>query len=344
VSGVTQQWLCTIPLDYFPDTVRDQFDAIAGRLAWTGPSPIPHGDLHRMLGNVDGVLVWPPDRLDAEFLASAPQLRVISTVGTGVDHIDLAVATSRGILVCHTPGLNVETVADHTLAVMLAVVRRLAEQGRLQRDGQFLEVHRRPVFGRSLTGSTLGLIGLGAIGAAVARRARSFAMPVLYASRSRKRDLEAELGLEWATLDDLLRQADIVSLHAALTPETYGLIGERELAMMQPRAVLVNTARGPLVDTDALVTALRSGHLLGAGLDVTDPEPLPIDHPLFSLPNVVLTPHTGYASDQTRAAMTGAAIANLADALAGRRPRFLANPAVWTSEAGTDDHSASGVD
>src|SRR5215213_9557442 len=333
MSGVAQQWLCTVPLDYFPDTVRDQFDTIAGRLVWTGPSPIPRADLHRMLGNVDGVLVWPPDRLDAEFLASAPRLRVISTVGTGVDHIDLAAATARGIIVCHTPGLNVETVADHTFALMLAAARRLAEQRQLQRDGQSLEVHRRPVFGRSLTGATLGLIGLGAIGAAVARRAGGFAMPVLYASRSRKPELEAELGLEWTTLDTLLRKSDIVSLHAALTPETRGLIGERELAMMQPGAVLVNTARGPLVDTDALVTALRSGHLLGAGLDVTNPEPLPIEHPLFTLPNAVLTPHTGYASDQTRAAMTGTAIANLADAFAGRRPRFLANPAVWMSDA-----------
>jgi glyoxylate reductase len=259
-------------------------------------------------------------------------LRVISTIGTGVDHIDLAAATARGIPVCHTPGLNIDAVADHTFALMLAAARRLAEQGRLQREGRSLEVHRRAVFGLTLAGSTLGLVGLGAIGAAVARRARGFGMRVVYASRSRKPDLEAELGLEWMALEDLLRRSDVVSLHAALTPETRGLIGERELALMRPRAVLVNTARGPLVDTAALVAALGSGLLLGAGLDVTDPEPLPVGHPLFELPNAVLTPHTGYASDRTLAAMTGTAIMNLADGLASRRPRSLANPAAWTRD------------
>ncbi len=333
MSAHAQRWLCTVPADYFPDTVRGEIDAIAGRIAWTGSSPIPRGDVLRLLADADGVLVWPPDRVDTEFLAAATRLRVVSSVGTGVDHIDLAAATARGIPVCHTPGLNVDAVADHTFALMLAVARRLAEQGRLQRDGRSLEVHRRAVFGRALAGSTLGLVGLGAIGAAVARRARGFGMRVLYASRSRKPDLEAELRLEWMALDDLLRQADVVSLHAALTPETRGLIGERELALMRPRAVLVNTARGPLVDTAALVAALGGGHLLGAGLDVTDPEPLPVGHPLFDVPNAVLTPHTGYASDRTLAAMTGTAVANLADGLAGRRPRYLANPAAWNPDA-----------
>jgi glyoxylate reductase len=266
--------------------------------------------------------------------AAGPRLRVVSSVGTGLDHIDLAASTARGIPVCHTPGLNVDAVADHTFALMLAVARRLAEQGRMQREGQFLEVHRRAVFGRSLAGSTLGLVGPGAIGAAVARRARGFDMRVVYASRSRKPDLEAELGLEWLALADLLRQADVVSLHAALTPQTRGLIGARELALMRPRAVLVNTARGPLIDTAALVAALGAGRLLGAGLDVTDPEPLPAGHPLYDLPNATTSPHTGYASDQTLAAMTGTAIANLVDGLAGRRPRFLANPATWDGNGG----------
>lgn len=333
MTGDAQRWLCTVPTDYFPDGVRDQFDAIAGRIAWTGPSLMPRDAQLRLLSDVDGVLVWPLDRLDVEFLAAAPRLRAISSIGTGVDHIDLAAASARSIPVCHTPGLNVDAVADHTMALMLAVARRLAEQGRMQREGQTLEVHRRAVFGRSISGSTLGLIGLGAIGAAVARRARGFGMRVIYTSRSRKPDLEGDLGLEWAALDDLLPRADIISLHAALTPETRGLIGERELALMQPQAVLVNTARGPLVDTDALVSALRNGHLLGAGLDVADPEPLPFGHPLFDLPNAVLTPHTGYASDQTLIAMTGTALANLADGLAGRRPRFLANPTVCPAGA-----------
>jgi glyoxylate reductase len=288
----------------------------------------------RLLRDADGVLVWPPDRVDAAFLAAAPRLRVISTIGTGLDHIDLAAATHRGILVCHTPGLNVEAVADHAVALMLAVARRLGEQGRLQRDGQFLQVHQRAIFGRALAGATLGVVGLGAIGAAVARRARGFAMPVLYTSRSRKRALEAELGLVWTDLDDLLRRADVVSVHAGLTPETRGLIGARELDLMPAQAVLINTARGALIDTAALVAALQSGHLLGAGLDVTDPEPLPVAHPLFALPNVVLTPHIGYASDQTHVAMTSAALTNLAEALAGRRPPGLANSALWPDETG----------
>ena len=325
--------LCTIAVGFFPDGVREQLEAIPGMRVWSGSSRIGRDDLRRLLGEVDGILVSPLDRLDAELLAGAPQLRVISSVGTGLDHIDLAAATARGILVCHTPGLNVEAVADHTWALLLAAARRLPEQEHLLREGRYLEAHQRPVFGRSLTGATLGLIGVGAIGAAVARRARGFAMPLLYTSRTRKPDLEMELGLAWVALDDLLRRSDIVSLHAALTPETRGMIGARALALMKPQAVLVNTARGPLVDTDALVTALERGHLLGAGLDVTDPEPLPVGHPLFALPNVILTPHTGYASDQTRAAMTGAAVANLVEGLAGRRPRFLANPEVWASDS-----------
>ena len=172
MSANLQRWLCTVPEDYFPESVWGAFDAIVGRVAWTDSSPILRGDVLRLLGDVGGVLVWPLDQVDAEFLAAAPRLRVISTIGTGVDHIDLAAATARGIPVCHTPGLNVDAVADHTFALMLAVARRLAEQGRLQREGRSLEVHRQAVFGRALTGSTLGLVGLGAIGAAVARRAR----------------------------------------------------------------------------------------------------------------------------------------------------------------------------
>src|SRR5262245_26757158 len=195
VPAEAPRWVCTIPQEFFPAPVQDQLATIPGRMAWDGPSPMPHADLRRLLGEVDGVLVWPLDRLEAEDLAAAPRLRVISTVGTGLDHVDLAAATARGILVCHTPGLNVEAVADHTWALLLAVARRIGEQGSLLRDGQFLEVHRRPVFGRSLAGATFGLIGLGAIGEAVARRAHGFGMQLLYTSRTRKPDLEAELGL-----------------------------------------------------------------------------------------------------------------------------------------------------
>ena len=319
--------LVTLPYpDPGPRLLREACDATV----WEDPLPLPRADLLRLLPEVEGVMATIFDRLDREALDRAPKLRAISCFGVGYDYVDVPAATERGIVVCNTPGVLAECVADHAFALLLAVGRRLAEHRAYAREGRLVEVQVTPaLYGREIGGATLGIIGLGAIGTGVARRARGFAMRVIYTGRTRKPEVEAETGAEWASLDDLLRQADYVSIHTALTPETRGLIGARELALMKPSVVLVNTARGPIVDTEALTAALRDGRLFGAGLDVTDPEPLPRDHPLLSLENALIAPHTGSAGVQTRARMSELAARNLIDALAGRRPRHLVNSEAW---------------
>jgi glyoxylate reductase len=202
----------------------------------------------------------------------------------------------------------------------MATARRVAQGDREARAGGWRTWSPTGYLGVDLFGATLGIVGLGEIGEAMARRARGFGMRLLYASRSRKPAVEAVLGVVWAELDELLRASDFVSLHVPLTPETRGMIGARELALMGPQSILVNTTRGQVVDQDALVAALRNGRLGGAGLDVTTPEPLPPDHPLFSFDNVVITPHIGSASMATRSRMARMAARNIIEVLAGRAP------------------------
>jgi glyoxylate reductase len=221
-------------------------------------------------------------------------------MAVGYDNIDVAAATERGILVTNTPGVLTETTADLAFALILGFARRLVEGERVVREGRW--PLWRPTFflGRDVHGATLGIVGLGAIGLAVARRARGFGMKVLYASRTRKPDAERELGLEWRSLEELLEQSDYVSLHIALTPETRGIIGREQFARMQPTAVLVNTARGGVVDQDALVEALQERRIGGAALDVFAVEPIAPDDPLLALDNVLVAPHIGSATIETR--------------------------------------------
>jgi glyoxylate reductase len=236
-----------------------------------GNDPMSREELLERASTMEGLLVDAIDPVDREVIEAAPQLRVISSMGAGYDNVDMHAANERGILVCNAPGFSTDNVADHTFGLMIAIARRMIEHNRLLRAGRYHDVHSQVIFGHRVSGATLGIVGLGTIGAAVARRARAFDMPVLYASRSPKPDLEAELELERVDLDDLLRRSDFVSLHTELNAETAGMIGERELSLMKSTAVLVNTSRGSVVDTDALTAALREGRILGAGLDVTDP-------------------------------------------------------------------------
>ena len=321
--------LCVVPESMLSDAARAMLEAASRLTVWEGPAPIPRARLLDLVTDVDAVLVTPLERIDADVLDRGQRPRVIATLSAGYDHIDVAAASARGILVCNAPGFNAESVADHTFGLLLAVARRFAEQSAYLRAGRFVDVHVEGVFGQPISGATLGLVGLGTIGTAVARRAVGFGMRVLYFGRTRKPDLETEFGLEWTTLDGLLARSDVVSLHAALTAETRGLIGGRELGLMKPTAILLNTARGGLVDTAALCDVLSAGGIFGAGLDVTDPEPLPMGHALFDYPNVVISPHTGYASKPVLAQMVAAAAEGIADALGGRRPRFLVNAAAW---------------
>jgi glyoxylate reductase len=287
---------------------------------WPGRLPPAPADLHAACRDADGLLCLLTDRVDAELLEAAPRLRAVSVMAVGVDNVDLAGCTARGIQVGHTPGVLTETTADLAFALLLAAARRVVEGAAAVRDGDWVTWEPAAFLGEEAHEATLGIVGMGRIGSAVARRAEGFGMDVIHTGRSG--------GLP---LDELLERADFVSLHVPLGDETRGLIGEPELRRMKPTAVLVNTARGEIVETDALVRALREGWIAAAGLDVTDPEPLPADHPLLETGRAVVTPHIGSASRRTRELMAGMAGDNLLAALRGERMPHLANPEVRTA-------------
>lgn len=284
-------------------------------------------ELLAAIADVDGVGTTVMCRFDRDVLARAPRLRAIAQCGVGLDHIDVSFATTRGIAVANTPGLQNESVAEMAFALTLALARNLAANDQFVRHGEWLK--RQAPLARNLSGAQLGLVGMGGIGRALARMASAFGMKVVYAKPSRDLAAEAAGIATHATMDELLATSDFVSLHLPLNETTRGLIGRRELAAMKRGSFLVNTARGAIVDEDALVEALRSGHLAGAGLDVMAHEPLPPDHPLASLPNVLLQPHAGGATTATRRAMEEQTVANLEALLAGRRPASLVNPAAF---------------
>jgi glyoxylate reductase len=284
---------------------------------WRGSRPPTREELLAHTREVEGLLSQLTETVDAALFDACPRLRAVSNFAVGVDNVDLAAATARGIPVGHTPGVLTEATADLTFALMLAAARRLSDAERAERLGGW---SWEPDFllGHDVHGATLGLIGLGRIGAAVARRAEGFSMEVIHTSRN-----------GGVPLEELLERSDFVSIHAPLTDETRGLIGEDALRRMKRSAILVNTARGPIVDTNALVRALNQGWIAGAALDVTDPEPLPTEHPLLLCPNLTILPHIGSATYSTRAAMADMAVDNLLAALAGERMPHCANPEVY---------------
>jgi glyoxylate reductase len=295
---------------------------------WPGELPPPRAVLMKEVAEIDGLLALPADRVDAALLDASRYLRVVSNYAVGCDNIDVEAATARGVLVTSAPDVLTETVADFTLALMLAAARRVIEGAQYVKAGRWRTWGPETLLGRDLYGATLGLIGFGRVGHAVARRAAGFGMSVLYHSPNRKLAEEFDGGPEYAPLDQLLAASDVVSLHCPLADETYHLIDREALALLKPEAILVNTASGPLVDTRALIEALRQRPIIAA-LDVTDPEPLPSDHPLLALPNAIVTPHVASASVQARTRMGLLAAADLVTALRGERPRFLVNPEAW---------------
>jgi glyoxylate reductase len=261
--------------------------------------------------------------VDAGLLDRLPGVRVISNFGVGVDHIDVAAATARSIPVGNTPGILDGATADQAFALLLAVGRRVVEGDRYARGPNFLRYDPSYMLGREIHSSIVGIIGLGRIGEQVARRARAFDMTVLYYNRTRRpAAIEDRLGVRYVSRDELLATADYVVLTVPLTPATHRLIGRAELARMKPTAILINVARGGVVDTDALTEALAARRIYAAGLDVTDPEPLPRDHLLLRLDNVVITPHLGSATEQTRQRMGEISVENLLAGLAGRALAF----------------------
>jgi lactate dehydrogenase-like 2-hydroxyacid dehydrogenase len=274
---------------------------------------------------MDGLLALLTDRVDDELLdAAGPQLRVVSNFAVGYDNIDLAACGRRGVAVGNTPGVLTEATADLAFTLLLAVARRITEGYDYVRADRWLTWGPLLLIGKDLAGSTLGIVGFGRIGQQVARRAAGFGMRVLYHDRLRASpDAEAAAGAAWRPLDELLAESDFVSIHVDLNPSTRGMIDAPTLARMKQGAVLINTSRGPVVDHDALHDALASGHLFGAGLDVTDPEPVRADHPLLRLPNCLIVPHIASATERTRDRMAEKAARNL---LAGVRGEALPDP------------------
>lgn len=292
---------------------------------WAGPGRCPAEVLEKEVADVAAVLGT--DRWTAALMDKAPHLRIIALTAVGFDSVDLAAATKRGIIVTNTAGSLTDTVADLVFALILAVARRVPESERWLRAGNWHTPGVSPM-GRDVHHSTLGILGMGRIGAAVADRARGFQMRVLYHDTVRREDLERQHGYRFVTLDTLLRESDFVSLHTALTPETRGMIGESELATMKPTAFLINTSRGPVVNEGALIAALQAGRPAGAGLDVFETEPIDLESPLLKMETVVALPHVGSATEATRQAMVDLATDNVLAVLQGGPPLTPVNPEV----------------
>lgn len=290
--------------------------------------PARKDEIKEHLGDTGGLVCLLNDVIDEDILAAAPGLKVITLFAETPVNIDVAAATRRGIRVTNTPGELTETTADLTWALLMAAARRVPEADAYVRRGLFAGWSPTVLLGADVYGKTLGIIGLGKIGAAVARRARGFGMKIIYsAAHGSKADLEREIGCQPVPLDQLLREADFVTITCKLTPETHHLIGAAELALMKESAFLVNTARGPIVDEAALVESLRRGRLAGAGLDVFEDEPR-LKLGLAELRNVVLSPHIGVASRDNRFSMARIAATNMLAGLRGDRPPNLVNPEV----------------
>jgi glyoxylate reductase len=302
---------------------------------WPGELPPPYGELVRRAAAADAIICLLTDRIDAPLIEACPRLRVISNVAVGYDNINLAAATARRIPIGNTPGVLTETTADLTFALMLAAARRVVEAERFVRDGRWRTWDPNLLLGHDIHGATLGIIGYGKIGHAVARRAAGFGMQVLYttsqsslaaAQHARPAAAAAPMPVDVATL---LRESDFVSLHVPLTDATRHMIGEPQLRAMKPTAYLMNTARGGIIDQPALVRALNEGRIAGAGLDVAAVEPIPSEDPLLRASNVLLLPHIGSASHATRERMASMAVDNCIAGLRGERLPNCVNPEVY---------------
>jgi glyoxylate reductase len=302
-----------------PGAALERLSAVHDVEVWPDRLPPPAGQLSARAPELHGLLALLTDPIDAELLDAAPALRAISNYAVGVDNVDLAAATERRIPVGNTPRVLTDSTADLALALMLGIGRRIVEGDAFVRRGEWRTWEPGLLLGRDLHGATVGIVGFGRIGRAVARRCEGFGCEVVHTH-----DVE---------LDELLERCDFVTLHAPLTPETRAMIGGEALRRMKPTAYLINTARGPMVDSDALARALHEGEIAGAALDVTDPEPLPPDHPLLDAPGLLVVPHIASATHATRERMADMAVDNLLAGLAGDRMPNCANPEVY--ERGT---------
>lgn len=328
-----------------PRKAWNDLTAHAHVVFWESDCPVTHEWLLDHIPEADGLYCLLTDRIDQDVLQCGKRLRVVSTMSVGYDHIDIPLCTARNIPVGHTPGILTETTADLAFTLLMAAARRIVEGADYVRQGQWAEWKPDLLLGQDIYGATLGIVGFGRIGQAVARRAQGFQMNVL-AVRSPRHDRdssESSVATEskpqtsdmppvtFVDLPTALRQSDFVSLHVPLTARTQHLIGEPELHMMKPSSILINTARGAVVDPDALYHALQQGTIGGAALDVTDPEPLPASHPLLTLQNCLVIPHLGSASTATRSRMADMAVENMIAGLHGDRLPHCVNPEVYPS-------------
>ncbi|MGA7193462.1 MAG: D-glycerate dehydrogenase [Anaerolineales bacterium] len=303
------------------DLIREFCDADI----WPDELPPPHEEIIRRVRDVDGIVSLLTDKIDAAVIDAALRLKVISNFAVGVDNVDVAAATARKLPVGNTPGVLTDATADQAFALLLAAARRVVEAEKFVRAGKWITWSPELLLGADLVGATLGIIGFGRIGQAVAKRAQGFDLRVIYYDPT----AEPMFGASSVDLDTLLRESDFVSLHVPLTSATRHLVNAEFLSKMKPTAILVNTSRGGVVDQSALYDALKSKRISAAALDVTDPEPLPMNSPLLELENCLIVPHLGSASKHTRDMMSFLAAQNLIAGLKGERLPNCVNPEVY---------------
>lgn len=310
-----------------PEDILAQIREISEVKIWPEADiPVPREVLEKEIADINGLFCLLTESIDDSLLERAQKLKIVSNMAVGYNNIDVEAATRRGIMVTNTPGVLTETTADLTFALLMMTARRMEEASQFLRKGEWKTWSPMLLAGQDVYGATLGIVGMGRIGEALSRRAKGFDMKILYHNRHRKPDVEEKLGVEYRSLEALLKESDFVCIMTPYTPETQNLIGERELNWMKPTAILINTARGGIVNEEALYQALVKGKIWAAGLDVFTTEPLPVDHPLLTLPNLVALPHIGSATVKTRRQMALLAARNLIQALTGERPTHWVNP------------------
>jgi glyoxylate reductase len=310
---------------HLPQVARDMLDKTCEVEIWDFEKPPPYETILEKVADKDGLLCLLTDKIDSSLMNAAPDLKVISQCAVGFDNIDVAAASERNILVGNTPGVLTDATADFAFTLLMSAARRVVEGQDYVRTGKWETWGLTTLLGQDVFGAALGIIGMGRIGQAMAKRARGFDMRVLYCDQQPLPEVEKSLGVEYCPLDELLAASDFVSLHVNLTPATRNLLSAREFELMKSTAILINTARGPIVDPDALYKALKTGKIAYAALDVTDPEPLPADHRLLTLPNLIVAPHIASATVTSRTKMAMMAVENLIAGVQGKPLPFQVN-------------------
>jgi glyoxylate reductase len=314
-----------------PEEGLEMVRAVSDAEVWQGELPPPYEIILQKIPNVDGLLCLLTDTIDRDLIhAAGESLKVISQMAVGYDNIDIPAATEHGIPIGNTPGVLTGATADFAWALLMAAARRVVEADTFTRDGHWKTWGPTLLLGPDVARATLGIVGLGRIGQAVAQRARGFQMRVIYHDIQRRPDIEETMGVEFASFDSLLQEADFVSIHTVLSDETHHLFGERQFDLMKPSGILINTARGAIVDPVALHSALRKGKIAYAAIDVTETEPILPDDPLLELENIIITPHIASASKQARTRMATMAAENLIAGLKSENLPNCVNPQVYS--------------